>query len=395
MIELLAKKLIKDYRQYDNAKVRESYGMLCGIVGIVLNAILFGIKFLGGVISGSVAITADAFNNLSDAGSSVVSLLGFKIAGQKPDPQHPFGHGRVEYISGLLISIIIILMGWELLKSSVNKIIHPEETEFSVIVIAILIVSILVKIYMSLYNRSIGNKIDSASLRATSTDSISDSLATFVVLVTTLISHLFNLKIDGYCGSVVSLFVLWAGINAAKDTVGPLLGQPPKKEFVEQIESIVMSYENEGVLGIHDLIVHDYGPGRIFISLHVEVPSDRDILEMHDMIDRVEHELSQRLECGAVIHMDPVCVNDPETKELKSIVKAAVGELNKLHPGYEVTIHDFRIVKGPTHTNLIFDVVLPFKYNVEDEEVIDFLQKYVSNVNENYFCAINIDKDYA
>ena len=395
MIEWLAKKLIKDYRQFDNAKVRESYGMLCGIVGIVLNVILFGIKFFGGVISGSVAITADAFNNLSDAGSSVVSLLGFKIAGQKPDPQHPFGHGRVEYISGLLISIIIILMGWELLKSSVNKIIHPEETEFSVIVIVILTVSILVKIYMSLYNRTIGNKIDSASLRATSTDSISDTVATFVVLVTTLISHFFNLNIDGYCGAVVSLFVLWAGINAAKDTIGPLLGQPPKKEFVEQIENIVMAYESEGVLGIHDLIVHDYGPGRIFISLHVEVPSDRDILEMHDMIDRVEHELSQRLECGAVIHMDPVCVNDPETKELKSIVKEAVGELNKLHQGYEVTIHDFRIVKGPTHTNLIFDVVLPFKYNVEDEEVIDFLQKYVSNVNENYFCAINIDKDYA
>ena len=395
MVTLLANLFIKNNKEYRNPQVRREYGLLCGFVGIGFNIILFAIKFLAGMISGSVAITADAFNNLSDAGSSVVTLLGFKIAGNKPDPEHPFGHGRVEYISGLLVSIIIILMAWELLKSSVEKIIHPEPIESSIVVIIILVISILVKIYMSFYNRSIGNKIDSAAMRATSMDSISDTLATTFVLVATIVAALTNLKIDGYCGVIVSLFVFWAGFNATKDTIGPLLGQPPEPEFVAKIEEIVMSHKDDGALGIHDLIVHDYGPGRVFISVHVEVPCDRDILEMHDMIDLIEQELQNKLSCGAVIHMDPISTNDPLTNEYKSIVEDALLLLNRRYPESKVSFHDFRMVKGPTHTNLIFDIVLPFDYKIEDAEAVKFIQEYVHHQNEMLFCAINVDKAYA
>lgn len=386
MVTLLAKLFI--HEEDSPSTLRQVYGMLCGIVGILLNVLLFAGKFLAGSLSNSIAITADAFNNLSDAGSSAVTLVGFKLAGSKPDTEHPFGHGRVEYVSGLVVSAAILIMAFELVRDSVDKIFHPVETEFSVVSIVVLLGSILVKLYMAYYNNSIGKKIDSAAMRATATDSLSDTMATTVVLIATLVGHFTGLKIDGYCGVLVGLFIFYAGVNAAKETLNPLLGQPPEEEFVDQIYEIVLAHE--GVMGIHDLVVHDYGPGRQMISLHAEVPADANILEIHDMIDRIEQELKHKLFCEAVIHMDPIVTDDEETAHLRKVVSEIVSEL-----GEGFSMHDFRMVPGKTHTNLIFDVVVPFKYKLTDAEVIAHIRKCVTEqIGETYFTVIQIDRAY-
>ena len=387
MVQLLARFFIKNYEQTESPSVRQSYGVLCGSVGIGFNILLFIGKFLAGLISNSIAITADAFNNLSDAGSSLITLIGFKMAGQKPDTEHPFGHGRIEYLTGLLVSLLILLMGVELIKSSVSKILHPEATECTPVVAGILIVSILVKLYMYLYNRSTGRKIDSAAMMATAADSLSDMLSTSVVLIATLIGKFTGLQIDGWCGLLVGIFILYAGFSAAKDTISPLLGQPPQKEFVEKIESIVQSYPQ--VLGIHDLIVHDYGPGRVMISLHAEVPASGDMLHLHDTIDNIERQLHRELHCDAVIHMDPVMNDDEETQELKKQVTCCLHELDK-----SLNLHDFRIVKGPTHTNIIFDILVPFKFQLSDAEIGRFMEEKIHSISASYYAVINIDKDY-
>ncbi len=387
MITFLARVFIKDYKNTSSPQTRQSYGILCSAAGIGLNLLLFAGKFLAGILSNSIAITADAFNNLSDAGSSIVTMAGFKLAGQKPDSDHPFGHGRIEYISGLIVSFLILLMAFELLKSSVSKILHPQPLTFSPIVVVILVLSIAVKCYMAYYNRNIGRKIDSAAMRATATDSFSDTLATFAVLVATLISHYKGINIDGYCGILVGLFICYAGINAAKDTIGPLLGQAPAPEFVSEIEKIVMSYD--GIIGIHDLIVHNYGPGRVLISLHAEIPAESDILTMHDMIDLIEHELRDHLSCHAVIHMDPVRVNDPETDRLKELVTGYLGEISP-----QLSLHDFRIVTGPTHTNIIFDVAVPYSFKMTDKEIVERLSSQIQQENSNYYAVIEVDKTY-
>ena len=393
MIGILSKIFIKN-DNYEDENVRVRYGVLCGGMGIFLNVLLFIGKFIAGILSGSIAITADAFNNLSDAGSSIITLVGFRLASQKPDPDHPYGHGRMEYISGLLVSVAIILMAYELFKDAFVRILHPEGIELNAVIIIILIISILVKLYMAFYNRSVGNKINSSAMKATATDSLSDTVATTVVLIASLVGYSTGYMIDGYLGVVVSIFVFMAGFNAAKDTINPLLGQPPSKEFVNKIEQIVMSYEDKGVIGLHDLMVHDYGPGRMIISVHVEIPSDRDILEMHDLIDVIETDLRFKLNCIAVIHMDPVCVNDPETNELKQYVKEAIDSLNEKYTKTKVTFHDFRLVKGPTHTNLIFDIVLPYDFELEEPEVVRYIQTNVYENNNKYFCAINVDREY-
>lgn len=387
MVQLLARYFIKNYEQTESPSVRQSYGVLCGSVGIGFNILLFIGKFLAGLISNSIAITADAFNNLSDAGSSLITLIGFKMAGQKPDTEHPFGHGRIEYLTGLLVSLLILLMGVELIKSSVSKILYPEVTECTPVVAGILIVSILVKLYMYLYNRSTGRKIDSAAMMATAADSLSDMLSTSVVLIATLIGKFTGLQIDGWCGLLVGIFILYAGFSAAKDTISPLLGQPPQKEFVEKIESIVQSYPQ--VLGIHDLIVHDYGPGRVMISLHAEVPASGDMLHLHDTIDNIERQLHRELHCDAVIHMDPVMNDDEETQELKKQVTCCLHELDK-----SLNLHDFRIVKGPTHTNIIFDILVPFKFQLSDAEISRFMEEKIHSISASYYAVINIDKDY-
>lgn len=387
MITLLSKTFIKDFENVTSPAVRQAYGMLCGVVGICLNIILFALKFFAGTISGSIAITADAFNNLSDAGASVVTLLGFKLAGKKPDPDHPFGHGRIEYLSGLAVSMVILLMGFELLRDAVDKILHPELVEFSVLTIIILIASICGKFYMFLYNRAIGKKISSAAMQATATDSLSDCAATAAVLLATLVGHWTNLQIDGWCGLVVSGLILFAGYNAAKDTLAPLLGQPPEQEFVDQIEGIVMAHEL--VSGIHDLVVHDYGPGRVMVTLHAEVPADHNIMEIHDEIDLIEQELRAKLGCEATIHMDPIDTNDATTAQTRE----KVAELVKLIDE-QITIHDFRMVTGPTHTNVIFDAVVPFNFRLSDREVGEIIQNAVRTLDGNYFAVVQIDKSY-
>lgn len=388
MITFLSHIFIKEYDDITNLKVRQAYGTLCGAVGILLNIILFAGKFIAGTLSHSIAITADAFNNLSDAGSSIITLIGFRMAGQKPDSDHPFGHGRIEYISGLLVSIIIILMAYELFETSIQKIFMPEPLTFSPLIIAILMVSILIKCYMSFYNRKIGHRINSSAMLATAKDSLSDTISTLVVLIATLVSHFTNIQIDAYCGVLVALFIFYAGYSAAKDTISPLLGQAPDPEFVQQINDIVMSYE--GVIGLHDLIVHNYGPGRILISLHAEVPADGDILTMHDMIDLIEHHLRSSLHCEAVIHMDPVCIGDAETDRLKELVLGYIHDIDEV-----ITMHDFRIVKGPTHTNVIFDIVVPYKYKYTDQELIQMISKRILEENPYHFAVIEVDKKYA
>ena len=389
MVSLLAKLLITNYKDTNDPEVRKAYGMLCGAVGIVLNIFLFIGKALAGLISGSIAITADAFNNLSDAGSSVITLAGFRMAGHKPDSDHPFGHGRIEYISGFLVSVVILIMAFELLKTSVDKIIHPSVIEASPLIIIILLISILVKVYMSLYNRAISKKIDSAAMDATAKDSLSDTVATFVVLGTTLLAGATGLQIDGYCGVIVALFVFFAGYSAAKETISPLLGQPPEPEFVKKIEEIIMEYRSQGVIGLHDLVVHNYGPGRVMLSVHVEVPASGDILALHDMIDTIEHRLARELKCSAVIHMDPVLLDDKMTNEIKAKVAAIIAGMEG-----SVSFHDFRIVHGHTHTNLIFDVVVPYDYVMTDSEVVDYIQKKITEIDENYYVVIDVDKAY-
>ena len=387
MISILAKRFINDYDNIKSPHVRHSYGMLCGIVGIMLNIILFAGKFLAGTISHSIAITADALNNLSDAGSSFITLAGFKLASQKPDPDHPYGHGRMEYLSGLFVSLLIILMAVELLKTSFNKIVHPTETIISPLVMIILAVSILVKLYMSFYNSKIGRKIDSTALLATAADSRGDMISTLLVLVSSAISYFSGIQIDGYCGLLVGLFILYSGFNAAKDTIDPLLGKAPDKEYVEKIEEIVTSHDL--ILGIHDMMIHDYGPGRVVVSLHAEVPSDGDILEMHDLIDHIEHDLGEMCDCEAVIHMDPISVNDPETTALKEQIKTIIKGIDN-----NLQFHDFRVVKGPTHTNLLFDVLVPYKFPVKDSELIVQIDRKIKELNPAYFIVVKIDHTY-
>jgi len=387
MVQLLAKRFIKNHEKMEDTEVRRAYGMLCSIVGIALNVLLFAGKYLAGVLSGSIAITADAFNNLSDAGSSIITLIGFKFSGMKPDKDHPFGHGRIEYLSGLGVAMLIVLMGFELLKSSFEKIRNPQPIEVSVLPVAILIVSVCAKMYMAYYNRSFGKKIHSEAMLATAADSMSDSVSTTAVLIAMLFGHFTGLNIDGWCGGIVAVLVLIAGYNAAKDTLNPLLGQPPTKEFVVEIEDIVLAHPE--IIGIHDLVVHDYGPGRCMISLHGEVPGNGNIFELHDTIDLVEKELKSKLGCDAVIHMDPLEVDNEIVTEMRTALALKVA---KHFQG--VTIHDFRMVQGPSHTNLIFDAVVPFGFAMSNEEVKEGLEKMVEREWENHFAVVVVEQSY-
>ena len=369
-------------------KKRSAYGKLCGSVGIVLNIFLFAGKFIAGLISNSIAITADAFNNLSDAGSSLVTLIGFKLAEQKPDSEHPFGHGRMEYLSGLIVSAVILMMGFELVKDSIDKILHPTGVDFSVVVLIILIVSIIGKCYMALYNYRYGKRFESSTLKATAVDSLSDCVSTTVVLIATIVDHYTDVQIDGFCGVAVGILIFVAGINAARETLSPLLGEAPDPEFVEQIEEIVMNYDKEAVIGIHDLIVHDYGPGRRIISLHAEVPAEGNMMTLHDVIDNLEMKLREELGCLTTIHMDPVVTTDEHVTELKERCVDLVKEI-----GDSLSLHDFRVVFGDTHTNMIFDVVVPFEFYLSDVETTKLIQEKVwEQIGKNFFVVITIDK---
>lgn len=387
MISLLAKWLIPNREQVEDGAVRRAWGALCGFVGIGLNILLFAGKLAAGTLSGSIAITADAFNNLSDAGSSVVTLLGFRLAGKKPDAGHPFGHGRLEYVSGLIVAGLILLMGAELAKSSVDKILHPEAVTFSWLAAGILLASIGVKLYMYLYNRAVGKKIKSAAMSATAADSLSDTAATSAVLLAMVIGKLTDVQLDGWVGLVVALFILWSAVQAARDTISPLLGQAPDPMLVKEIESLVMAHDT--VVGIHDLVVHDYGPGRCIISLHAEVPADEQVLELHDVIDNIEEELAQKLHCEAVIHMDPVVVGDPTVTALHQQVAALVKTIDP-----RITIHDFRMVPGQTHTNLIFDAVIPFDERLTRQQVAERVRQMVSEMEGDYRAVVKVENSY-
>jgi len=388
MMELLSRWFIRDRDNVTDPRVRRAYGQLCGFVGIGLNILLFAGKFFAGTLSGSVAITADAFNNLSDAGSSVVTLLGFRLAGKKPDPQHPFGHGRLEYVSGLIVAGLILLMGVELAKSSVEKILHPAAVDFSVIALVILAVSICVKLYMCLYNRRIGKKIRSAAMEATAADSLSDTAATAAVLLAMLIAKWTGLDIDGWVGLVVAGFILFSGVKSARETISPLLGQPPEKEFVDRIQAIVLSHPE--ILGLHDLVVHDYGPGRVMISLHAEVPASGSVMELHDTIDNIEQELHRKLGCEAVIHMDPIADDDGATAAVRAQVEELVNCIDPV-----MTLHDFRMVPGPTHTNLIFDVAAPFGFRLSDQEIVRQICALVQSLDSRYNAVVHVDHIYS
>lgn len=387
MINFLVKIFVKNAEDVKNPRVRQQYGMFSGAVGIVCNLVLFVAKFLAGMMTGSVSISADAFNNLSDAGSSIVTILGFKIAGKPADTEHPYGHGRYEYIAGLMVSAAIVMMGFELLKSSFDKIIHPVHMEFSQISIIILVLSIGVKCWMAFFYKKLGRRISSSAMEATATDSLSDCISTTVVLISLIVSIAFGWNIDGYAGVVVAIFVLIAGVGAAKDMLQPLLGQPPEKEFVQAIEDVVM--EDHNIIGIHDMIVHDYGPGRVFASLHAEVPYTMDVLKAHDCIDLAEQRVMQRLGCGISIHMDPVINDDEEVAALKELTLKVLADIDPL-----IRMHDFRTTQGPIFKNLIFDIVIPFHYKYTDEALIELIKKGITAAQNDCRAVINVDKDY-
>lgn len=387
MFHFLLRRLVPGSSQPDDPNVRARCGTVSGVIGIALNLLLCAGKFAAGLITGSISVTADALNNLTDAGSSLITFIGFRLAGQRPDDDHPFGHGRIEYLTGLVISVLILLVGFELVKSSVSKIIHPEPVVFSVLSALILVVSICVKLWMWLFNRALSQKIDSSALAATAADSLTDSMATLVVLIGLLVSHFASLQLDGWLGLAVAIFILRAGFCSIKDTLNPLLGQPPDPALVRNVQSTVLAHSE--IVGMHDLIIHDYGPGRRILSLHAEIPADADIMSAHDVIDHVERELKAKFSVEAVIHMDPIVVGDEETDRLRELVASHAKEIDPA-----ITIHDFRMTNGPLHTNLIFDMVVPHSCKLTNDQVTSRISHAMKQEDEHFFTVVEIDRSY-
>lgn len=385
MIYILSRYFLKNNRDNSDPEVRRVYGAMCGITGIVLNILLFIGKYIAGAVSGSIAVTADAFNNLSDAGSSVITLLGFKLAGKKPHQDHPYGHGRAEYIAGLAVSIVIIIMGLDLGKTSVGRIFRPEHSEFVPVTLYILCASLPVKLYMFFCFRSVGRKFRSETVLAAATDSLADAFTTAAVLASALIGHYFGIGIDAWTGALVSLLILYGGFCAARDTISPLLGRAPDPEFVDRIRSIVTEYPE--IVGMHDLMVHDYGAGRVMISLHAEVPSNGSITVLHDVVDTIEKRLKTELNCSAVIHMDPISTDDEQINATRALVLQRIRE----RMDERITIHDFRMVTGPTHTNVIFDAMIPYDFPMDDEAAKAEIIRLVREIGYDYYGVVTID----
>ncbi|MBQ3046298.1 MAG: cation transporter [Clostridia bacterium] len=386
MTDLLIKLFIKDYKNTNNEKVRIKLGALSGIVGIVLNVILSVFKMIFGAITGSVSIIADGANNIFDAVSSVISLAGFKMSGKAPDDDHPFGYGRIEYVSALTLAFFILIMGVELIKTSIDRFSNPETVIFSMPAVIVLVFSIFGKLWLAFFNRKIGKMINSVTVDAVVTDSIGDIAATTCSLIALVASKYTDLPVDAVMGIVVALLILYAGISIIKDTMGPLLGEPPDKETVEKLEQLVLS--TEGIVGIHDLVLHSYGHAKIIGSLHAEVPADVDILHSHDTIDLIERSVKEQLGIEISIHMDPI-INDERTHELRELVAKTVADICS-----DATIHDFRIVEGPTHTNLIFDAFLPRKASCTEQEFKELVALKMKSESEKYFTVINVDRSY-
>ena len=387
MIEFLIRRFVPDWQQVQRTDVRERYGTLAAAVGILSNIFLCIIKGLIGLFSGSIAVTADAVNNLSDAGSSVITLLAFKIAGKPADEEHPYGHARMEYISGMAVSFIIILLGLELMGSSFEKILHPEEVGVSALTYLVLIVSIAVKLWQGMFNRNLGKRISSEALQATAADSLNDVFSTGAVLLSTLVYQFTAIPIDGWVGMLVAIFITISGVKLIMETGSPLLGQAPDPQMVRELEEKVTAYD--GVIGIHDLQVHNYGPGRVFATVHAEVPANRDILVSHDIIDNIEREVGHEMNLNLVIHMDPVVTDDERLNQLHAQVQQIVAGIDS-----NLSMHDFRAVFGPTHTNLVFDVVVPPGFSLSDSELSRRIEQQVQTLG-SYFCVITVDHNYA
>lgn len=384
MQKILVKLFIRDSENTSNLKVRESYGTLGSITGIVVNIILAIIKYVAGILSGSISVTADAINNLSDAGSSIISLIGVKLSAMPADKDHPYGHGRVEYISALGVSFFVLLMGIELFKSSVDKIVNPAPVKFNWIALIILLVSIFMKLWLGFFNKKLGEKINSAPMIAVMKDSFSDCLATSVALIAIVVSAFSDISIDGYLGIIVAGFIFLAGFNILKDTMADLLGKPADKEFTEQVEAKILSYDK--IVGVHDMIVHDYGPGRRFASAHAEVSSQDDIMEIHDIIDLAERDIFNEFGLVISIHTDPIVTDDERINSLKDMTNTIIKDISD-----EMSIHDFRVVDGPTHTNLIFDLIVPHKYHLSNNQIIQIIENNLSKIDERYFVVITIE----
>ena len=385
MTELLLRLFVKDYHNTEQPSVRASIGKLAGVVGIVCNSLLFVFKLVAGLIAGSVSIIADALNNLSDASSSLVTLMGFKLAQRPADKDHPYGHARYEYLSGFIVSGLIFVIGVELAKSSVEKIINPEAVELSVVSVSILVASILLKLWMSLFCKNLGKRIDSTTLQATSVDSRNDVISTTAVLAGCVIGYLFNIKIDGYIGLGVALFIIYSGITLAKETISPLLGKQADEKLVDDISEIVMSHDK--VIGMHDLLVHDYGPGQCFASVHAELNADEDPLICHDIIDDIERNVLEQLSVHLVIHYDPVVTNDEELNYMRNVVVDIIIEFDS-----RLSLHDFRMVRGAKRTKLVFDLVIPYSMEEEKYQLKEKIDEGIKSEGEHYDAVICFDK---
>lgn len=384
MTELLLRLFIKDREHTDDPDTRADIGKLAGITGIVCNLLLFAGKLIMGLLSGALSIVADAINNLTDASSSVVTLLGFRMAQQPADEDHPFGHARYEYLSGLAVSALILVIGFELATGSVKKIINPEAVEFSYTAIAVLVASIAVKLWMSLFFNKLGKTIRSTALTATAADSRNDCIATGAVLAGLLIGHFLNINVDGWFGLGVALFILWSGIQNAKETISPLLGERAEKELIDKLTKLVMSHDK--ILGIHDLLIHDYGPGQRYATLHAELSAAEDTLECHELIDDIECDALEELNIHLVVHYDPVVLNDPEWNAVSAMLWKIVADID---PSF--SIHDFRMVRGSDRTTLIFDVVIPFDMMKNRKEIKKQIRHALAETGENYVSVIRFD----
>ena len=388
MTQLIIRLFIPNWKNTESPAVRERYGKVSGLVGVVTNLLLAILKLVTGLLFNSIAIMADAANNFSDSASSVVTLIGFKLSGKPADAEHPFGHARIEYISGMIVSFIVVMLGFQLAQSSIEKILVPEEASFTWVTVAILMISILAKLWQGLFYRKMGKTISSTTLMATATDSINDVVATSAVLLGILITLFTKVNLDGWLGLAVAVFIMISGVRLIMETSQPLLGTAPSKELVDSVYTKILSYD--GIIGLHDLEVHSYGEGRVFASVHCEVDAEQDIMISHDIIDNIERDFLQDLDIHLVIHLDPVQFHDPRTQKLYHQIKEL---LVSLSPQY--SMHDFRVVWGTTHTNLIFDVVVPFGEKEGDREIMHRIQKSVSELlGENYFTVITIDHSY-
>ncbi|WP_326974582.1 cation diffusion facilitator family transporter [Caproicibacter sp. BJN0012] len=387
MTRLLIRLFVRDYQNTENTKVRERYGKFSGVVGIVTNLLLFSGKITAGILFHSISVTADAVNNLSDSASSIVTLVGFKMAAKPADSGHPYGHARMEYISGLMVSLVVFVTGFQFAQTSFQKILHPEQTQFSLFVVAVLVVSVLLKAWQGAFYRQIGKAISSSAVSAAAADSMNDVLSTLAVLAGTVLTKLTGFNLDGYMGLAVAVMIMVTGFRLVRETSNPLLGEAPDRKLVDDIYRTIDSYD--GILGIHDLNVHSYGPGRCFATVHCEVPAERDILLSHDIIDNIERDFMEKKGIHLVIHMDPVTTDNPRTNDLKNRVRQLLREISP-----EIGMHDFRVVWGPTHANLVFDICVSFEFPMKDEELIGVISQKIRDLPGNCYPVITVDHDY-